>query len=152
MNTAFMKFMAMIFFAACTFSSSAQNSATDGVSPHVQPVRHQRPADSYPRIPVSDFTHLWKRSQNCPGKDCMEEVLTLTAKDSSTVNISGIHGSQTKVKGKIKGYSISINLQKWIGGKIEGRLVISNDRKTLISYLKFYTHGKIETSSATFHL
>jgi hypothetical protein len=101
--------------------------------------RPQRTLPSpFPVIPVKAFVHTWIGSANCSGKGTMSDTLVIVMKDSSNVYVSGFYGYPDKVSGKIRGYTINIPVQDVLsagsGMTVSGRLVLSNDWKTLSTY------------------
>ena len=106
----------------------------------------------YPRIPIADFTKVWKGQENC----LSGSVFSITVKDSFSVYVSGLFNAKEKVTGNIKGYVVDISTQplasSGAGKTIEGRLILSNDRQTLKAYLTLSNAGKVDSCSGLLHL
>jgi len=117
--------------------------------------RAQHNPNPHPIIPQRDFLFQWLGSENCnDGKAETPVTITLTAKDSTGVYVSGFYGTTDKIEGVIRGYVVVISRQQINllpkGSTIEGTLILSNDRETLRGFYTKQINGQIDSCKAVY--
>lgn len=78
----------------------------------------------------SGFAGAWKGTEKCNSASAPVAILVITDSGPSEVTLSGIYSIQGKVKGNVKGDTISILLQEvkdpnFTNLMIEGKLIVS---------------------------
>ena len=116
----------------------------------------QHHANPYPVIQQKYFLNTWTGTESCENNAQNPSSVTLTARDSLSVFISGLFNTADKLEGTIRGYVVIIKQQTITlmpkGCTIDGTLILSNDHQTLNGYFKKQINGQVDSCNAVYHL
>ncbi|MDB5285002.1 MAG: hypothetical protein JWO06_4077 [Bacteroidota bacterium] len=130
-----------LFLSSCQTQKTTSASLSQGQPP--EPA--QRNFNPYPSIPIEDFVHVWKGDGTC----IPVNGVTITEKDSNSIYLSGFQGE--KLTGIVRGYIVDILSSPSSKNNVVGRMVLSNDRRSLRAYLVLNNGGKTDSCNTVMH-
>lgn len=128
----------------------SDNSASKAVAINT-PAPKPSPAEK--QITSVEFAGLWKGSENCVAMSTPDALLNITCNGKFQVLITGLYATTGDVKGFLSGNTIEIPLQSVPDDakmKLEGRIVLSPDHKSLSSTIGIMNDGIKDVCTNTY--
>ena len=104
----------------------------------------------------ADFVGKWEGNEQCQGVSAAVAIVVITADGPSQVFITGVYSLQGKVRGVVKGNTITIPRQEVIDPNlknfmIEGSLTIGKSHTTLTGVLTVLNNDQRDNCTVNYH-
>ena len=103
-----------------------------------------------------DFVGKWEGNEQCQGVSAAVAIVVITADGANQVFITGVYSLQGKVRGIVKGNTITIPRQEVIDPNlknfmIEGSLTIGKNHTTLTGVLNVMNNDQRDGCTVNYH-
>ena len=104
----------------------------------------------------ADFTGKWEGNEQCQGASAAVAIVVITADGANQVFITGVYSLQGKVRGVVKGNTITIPRQSVVDPNlknfmIEGSLTIGKNHTTLTGVLAVLNNDQRDNCTVNYH-
>jgi len=104
----------------------------------------------------ADFAGKWQGSEQCQAASAAAAVVVITTDGPNQVFITGVYSIQGKIRGVVKGNTITIHTQQVVDPNfknfmIEGSLTIGKDHTTLVGNLTVLNNESRDGCTVTYH-